>query len=174
MTHIDPSDALRVAADYGLLGRVLLGECPIAAYVVEMVNDQINFDTLPSITPTITKTRITVAEGYISFAPGDGYLNPPIKQLSAEQISLSGGVLTDNMVVLGPLTFPYTSIGPGGTDPNIFQPSITNGQTYVLLQGPGFNSTNGNYFEIKQIMLDDMKHITYHVLLKATASNPFS
>jgi hypothetical protein len=172
MANVDASDPLRLAADYSLLGRVMLGECPYAVYVVLITNDQINFNTLPTV-PTLTPTRITVCEGYLSFAPGDGYLNPPIRQLSGEQLVLSGGALTDNLVSLGPLSFPYVSGQGGGTSPALFQPPSAEQQVYVLLQGPALNQTlAGNYFKVKQIVLNDMKNITYNVLLEATSSIP--
>jgi hypothetical protein len=169
----DASDPIRLANDYALLGRVMLGECPYAVWLYQITNDQISFADLPA-NPTITKTRLTVCEGYLSFAPGDGYLNPPVSQLTGEQLVLSGGALTDNIVKLGPLVFPYVSGQGGGINPQIFQnTSPNNEQLYIQLTGPSLNA-NGNYFVVKQLVIESMNNIRYWVLLQATSSTPWT
>jgi hypothetical protein len=173
-----PIDAIRLSADYAQLGPCLVGFNPYACWIVEINNDQ-SFNATTA--PVIFQTRLTVANAYSSYAPGDGYLNPPVRQMSGQQILLSGGAITDNLITMGPFVFPYeTTFVSGGTDPVSFQPdsSTFNNQLYVWIntsgtgQGLALNANNGNYFEVKKLQLSNMNNISYLVVLQSTSYVP--
>lgn len=176
----DMTNNLRFAFDFAQSVQSNLGLNPNKCWFVNVVNDQINFDSLPaSTTPVLT--RITLADGYRFWTSGgddDGYLNPQVNQLSSEQVVLSGGSLTDNMVILGPLVYPYVSPygHTFGTDPNLFQKvddSFSNNQLFIKIIGPTF-PPQGSYFEVKRIIIGDMENVDYSVLLKSTSSQPLT
>ena len=124
----------------------------------------------------VSITRITVADGYRSYAANDGYLNPMIEEISGEAITISNGKLTSQSLRMGPLVFPYTvpltinGVSPisGGFDPKLLQPSIFNNNLQVFIQIKGTSlAPQGNFFEIKDIEIDNMSNISYNVLLSS-------
>ena len=160
--------AYRLAEDKAQLASCLMGNNPYQANLITITNDQINFDD-PVNTRIRNNRRITVADGYLSFAPYDGYLNPYVKSAKADTLVLSANTLTDMEAILGPLVFPYI-IGTisGGIDSNVFYPldgTNNNTQIYIQLIGPGLNTTNGNYFKISEIILSGMDSTYYHLRL---------
>lgn len=172
----DSSQALRYSFDFVSAYQSILGLAPFKIYLTKIVNDHIAFND-PDNTAVRTDTRLLIADGYRTYSgTSDGYLNPPLKQRYGQQIIISAGALTNNELVLGPLTLPYTMFGTsGGIDPNLFQTFNTgnnNTQLFVWIQGPGLNSTNGNYFSIKEVIIEPMVNICYSVLLEATANAP--
>lgn len=172
----DSSQALRYSFDFISGYQSVLGLAPYKVYLTKIVNDHIAFND-PDGTAVRTDTRILVADGYRKYAgTSDGYLNPPIKQLDASQLIISGGALTNNELILGPLVLPYTQFGVSlGTDPQIFQTfsnANNNTQLWIWIQGPGLNAANGNYFAIKEVLLDPMVNISYTVKLEATSNVP--
>ena len=162
----DPSQYLRQSVDSILALPNMIGAAQYQVYLVQVSKDQISFDDV-SAARTVAKTRITVADGYRANAPQDGYLNPVLKHQSGEQLVLSNGQLTNNLIIMGPLVFPYaTATMTGGLDPTLFQPATSNIniQTFIQIAGSGL-SPKGNFFDIKEIILEVMSNITYSVLL---------
>lgn len=169
-------DSLRFAEDYANATDVILGECPYKTFLSISNNDSIDIDTLfnPPVVPTLT--RITIADGYRAYlksAYNDGYMYPQVIQMDGQKLIESGGVLSDNLLVLGPLVLPYTTCGKtGGTDPQIFQPGRNaNSNIQILLIGPGL-APNGSYFDIIEIAINAMNNINYDLILKASGNNP--
>ena len=120
-------------------------------------------------------TRLLMADGYRNYSAGDGYLNPMVKQEHGENVVLSNGQLTNNIIYLGPLVLPYILNGVcGGIDPKLFQPALNknnNIQIYIQLRGQAL-SPKGNYFQVKELKISDMGGISYIVVLEATNTNP--
>jgi hypothetical protein len=169
-------DSLRMANDYATTATCVIGEAAYEVNLITIINDQINFnDSITTPGRTVSIKRLTIADGYRGFVTPDGYMNVPVKQVDGEQLLLSGGIITNQLLILGPISFPYTAGHvSGGIDPNVFQPprgSSGNTQIFIQLQGQSLSS-NGNFFEIKQIMLSHMATVCYNLLLQATASNP--
>ena len=170
----DASQAFKYAEDFSLAMASIIGRCPFSIYLITITNDQIDINDTNNAR-VITEQRLLYADGYRNYAAGDGYLNPIIKQLSGEQLILSNGQLTANQLLLGPLVFPYTwNNFSGGIDSVLFQPPIgsnNNTQIYIQVRGPAL-SPNGNFFEVKQVVLKNMAAFSYRLLLEATSSNP--
>jgi len=161
-------DTIRAAQDNGF-GIVAYKELSnFQVYLVNVVNDAVNFDDSPAGRQR-TDTRITVGA---AIAPN---LNPHVQYLTkmdTNQVSvLAGAALTDMELMLGPLAYPYdTGYQTGGYDPASFQPGPTaaqNTQIYVLVKGQGLNQANGNYFKVKEVVLNGMDNIFYYVRLTA-------
>lgn len=172
-------DGLRAAADNGLQVVSQKSMNGYKIYLVNIIDDQINFDDTASARVR-TDTRITVGQGFLSYAPGDGYLNPHIQYVTKGDflsnfgngtMALGGGALTDMEIILGPLVFPYVSeYQAGGFDPALFQPGPTaaaNTQIYVHILGLGLNQANGNYFKVQEVALAGMDNVYYYVRLTA-------
>jgi hypothetical protein len=166
----DASNAFKYSTDFVLAYASIVGVSPYEAYLVEITNDQIAFNDTSS-GRVVSSTRILLADGYRSYAAGDGYLDALIVQEYGQQLVLSNGQLTTNILLLGPLVFPYTENGfSGGFDSTLFQPAIAsnnNIQIYVQIQGPGL-SPKKNFFEVKEIRLVDMSGISYLAVLSAS------
>lgn len=172
--NYDPAHALRAAMDEGLAIPSIMGVSEYQSYLIIITNDQINSDD-SSNNKVVVTSRLTVADGYRCWAPRDGYLNPMLKQMAGEQITISNGQLTNNLLVLGPLVFPYEiCCETRGTDPQRFQTvsyQSNNTQIYIQIKGLGL-SPLGNFFQVKEIKIDDMGSLSYHVLLEATVTVP--
>lgn len=170
----DASEAFKYSEDFMLAFTSIIGRTPYQIFLITITNDQIDINDV-NTGRVVTEQRILIADGYRSYAAGDGYLNPIVKQLSGEQLVLSNGQLTANQLMLGPIVFPYTANGfSGGTDAALFQPPLgsnSNTQIYVQIRGPGL-SPKGNFFEVKQVVLKNMAAFSYKLLLEATSSNP--
>lgn len=159
-------DTLRAAADNGFGVIAATSLSPNQVFVVNIVNDQINFDDNPS-NRLRTDTQIFVGSG---IAPN---LNPHTQYLTKfdnNQVDvLAGAALTDMQIMLGPLAYPYnTGYQIGGFDPANFQPGPTgasNTQIYIHIIGGGFNQANGNYFKVAEVVLNGMDNIFYYVRL---------
>lgn len=175
--------ALRFAEDYANAVDALLQETPYHTFLTIVNNSYVGIESLGNTTPSRTDLRITIADGYRSYlvqqGQDDGYLYPQIEQISGLQNFASEGVLTSNVLVLGPLVLPYTLINgiTGGTDPAQFQPSIgdpiNNVSYWIWLVGPGINnSDNGNYYDIKEMKIDAMNNINYYLVLQAAQKPP--
>jgi hypothetical protein len=170
----DSSQALKYAEDNALAVPSILGIKAYPTYLITVYNDDIGFGDSDS-GKSVTAQRLTLADGYRSYAAGDGYLNPIIKQLDGSQVILSNGMLTSNTLVLGPLVFPYDMAGiTGGIDATLFQPasgSANNKQIYIWIQGVGL-APNGNFFEVKEVIIKNMTNLTYKLLLVAVGDLP--
>lgn len=170
----DASEAFKYAEDFMLAFTSIIGRSPYKTYLITITNDQVDINDTGS-GRTVTEQRILIADGYRDYAAGDGYLNPIVKQLDGQQLVLSNGQLTANQLMVGPIVFPYDYNNfSGGTDSALFQPPIgsnSNTQIYVQIRGPGL-STNGNFFEVKQVVLKNMAAFSYRLLLESTSSNP--
>lgn len=170
---IDPASIYRYQMDQALALPSILGVSQYQSYLITITNDQISSSD-PSNQKVVVETRLTVADGYRCNVPGF-YLNPMVKQMQGEQIVLSNGQLTNNLLLLGPFVFPYCWRGCSfGTDPQIFQPAshkTSNIQVYLQIKGLGL-SPKGNFFEIKEIKIDDMSNLSYQLVLEATKTRP--
>lgn len=161
-------DTIRAAADNGV-GIVAYKELSdFEVYLVNVTNDQVNFNDSDA-SRTRVDTRITVGS-----AIGTN-LNPHVSYITKmDEFTtsvLAGGALTDMELMLGPLIFPYdTGYQTGGYSPSNFQPGPTsakNTQIYVHLIGDGLNQANGNYFKVKEVVLNGMDNTFYYVKLTA-------
>ena len=100
----------------------------------------------------------------------DGYVNPRFRQVSREEIVLSGGALRDQDVVIGPFVFAYDDgLGDtGGLDPLTFNPTITPVmEFYINITGPNF-PVGGLQF--KKIWDNSERNVLYRVYLRNTAA----
>jgi hypothetical protein len=171
----DASQSFRYSEDFTLAIPSILGVAPYQVWLVNIINDQISFNQTNSLRVE-TRKRILVADGYRSYAPNDGYLNPMIEQLDNRTIVISNGQLDADTLLLGPIVFPYILNGfSGGIDPlSTFQPprSInSNQQIYIQILGNGL-ATTGNYFRVDTILLkESLFQLSYRVLLKSIGSN---
>lgn len=150
-----PIEYIRYAADQGLA-----------------VPNQINLRPY-----TITLTTIT----WTGERPGlgtstDGYtivrnalsVNVRLRQVSKQEIVLSGGQLKDQDIVIGPIVFPYsTTIGSGGLDPMVFSTANPSEELYINIDGPNY-PTGGSYF--KKIYDTSDRTVMYRVYLRNTAA----
>ena len=170
----DASQSFKYSEDFMLAFTSIIGRSPYEVFLITITNDQVDINDT-NTNRVVTEQRILIADGYRSYAAGDGYLNPIVKQLDGQQLILSNGQLTSNHLMVGPIVFPYVwNNFSGGTDATLFQPPIgsnSNTQIYVQIRGPGL-SPNGNFFEVKQVVLKNMAAFSYRLLLEATSSNP--
>jgi hypothetical protein len=172
------ANALKYAEDMTNVVDCLLAQNRKKVNLVNIISDQINYNDTTT-NKTVIITRIVIADGYRSYAPPDGYLNPRVELAKSVGILVSSnGQLTDNMFVVGSLVFPYTLNGfSGGLDPIVFQPAserASNIQTYLQIFGLGLSPT-GNFFQIKEILLSGkgiQEGISYKLLIEATSTNP--
>ena len=98
----------------------------------------------------------------------DGYINPRFRQVTREEVVLSGGVLRDQDVVIGPFVFPYsTPFATGGLDPLTFNPTLSNTcEFYINIMGPNFPAAG---LQFKKIWDDTQKNVMYRVYLRSTS-----
>jgi hypothetical protein len=123
---------------------------------------------------TVTNISVPVFnfDGYFEGQPNDGYVNPKFRQVNKQEIVLSGGVLKDQDVVIGPFVFPYDDgLGDsGGLDPTVFSPQISmTTEFYINIQGPNFPVGGSNF---KKIWDNTQLNVMYRVYLRNTGSNP--
>jgi hypothetical protein len=170
----DASQAFRYAMDFGLANASIVGVAEYNVYLITVVNDVIGFGDSNTSLAT-TAQRIVIADGYRSYAGGDGYLNPIIQQNNGQNIVLSNGLITANTLTLGPIVLTYFANNfAGGIDPVNFQPATgtnNNTQIYIQIGGPGLSPT-GNFFQIKEVIINGMSNLSYQLLLIATADKP--
>lgn len=161
-------DTIRAAQDNGV-GIIAFKEMSnYKVFLVTVTNDQTNYDDT-SASRIRTNTRLTVGSGVAS------NLNPQIQYIQKRDLNqtsiLSGGALTEMELMIGPIAFPYnTGYQSGGIDPAVFQPGPTsnkNTSIYIQLTGFGMNQANGNYFKIKEIVLNGMDNVFYYVQIVA-------
>lgn len=171
------SDSLKFAEDFTNVVDCLLAQNRKQVNLVIITNDNINYND-PTNQKTVIETRITIADHYRSYAPIDGYLNPRVEQYNSDIMVSANGQLTDNLLLIGSLVFPYEVNGfRGGIDPVMFQPassSVSSIQTYIQILGLGL-SPQGNWFQIKEIKLTGkgiQEGISYKVLVEATSTIP--
>jgi hypothetical protein len=172
----DASQALRYAMDQGLAVPSILGVCEYAVYLYTLSNDQIDLDHLTSVSSVSTQ-RILIADGYRSYAAGDGYLNPMVKEDSTSVLLGSNAVFTSKTVTVGPIVMPYNLNNlVSGYDPNTFAPptNSTNLQYWIQLVGPGIlgGYGQGSFYDINEIRLSDMGNLSFYLIIKATGTNP--
>jgi hypothetical protein len=170
----DASQALRYSKDQVLAIPSILGVSEYAIWLYQTVNAPVSFSDVGQGTPN-APIRITVADGYRSYAAGDGYLNPMLEQEGTQTLVMVNGQLTAENLRLGPIVFPYTFLQfTGGIDPLLFQPPRGNNKhitSYIQVLGTGL-ATSGNYFVCKSIILDSgMSNISYQVELVAAGAN---
>jgi len=154
------TNSFRLAEDYANLADCFTANNPYAVYLTTITTAGAS---RPGVNGTRVRTdrRITIGSGFLSYAPGDGYLNPTFVREDGLQIVLSGGKLQDVRYLVGPLVYPYT-VGTlsGGFDTSNFQPSVDvgNTQVYLHLFGPGLDQVHGNYFAIEEIQTQGNVH----------------
>ena len=96
----------------------------------------------------------------------DGYVNPRFRQVSKEEVAMSGGHLRDQDVCIGPFVFPYEiEYASGGINPMIFSPTI--GEMYVNIEGPNFPEGG---LQFKKIWDNTEGNVVYRVYLRNTAT----
>lgn len=170
----DSSNVYRFSMDQTLSTTSIQGVTPYQVWLIQIANDIVNYDD-NTLNKTVIQTRITVGNLLAVYSAEDGFLNPIVTQENGENLVLSGGQITDNIILLGPLVYPYkVNQYSGGTNSQIFQPqndATNNTQVFVQLRGDSL-SPKGNFFEVKEIKIDDMGGISYQVVLKATITSP--
>ena len=157
--------------DFTLAQTSVVGVTPYEVFLVEITNDQVSFDATDA-SRIVDETRILIADGYRSYAALDGYLNPIVRQENGENLFLSAGQLTSDMIAVGPIVFPYFwNNFSGGTDAQIFQPpaNSTNIQVYIQIRGVAL-SPSGNFFDVKQMQISDMGGLSYKLICQANSS----
>ena len=172
MGGFDPSQAFRYAMDFSLAVTNIVSVTPYSVYLINIVNDQVGLNDVDT-NRVVTETRILLADGYRSYAPGDGYLNPIVTQNFGEELILSNAQITANLILVGPIVYPYFwNNFHGGTDSQIFQPPSNgkvNTQIYIQIRGDSL-STDGNYFDIKEIKTKDMGGLSYYLLCEGNST----
>jgi hypothetical protein len=168
----DASQAFKYSTDFMLAVPSILGVATYQVNLITIINDQVNYDD-PTNTRVATSNRITVADGYRDYSSGDGYLNPMVKDANGQTLVLSGGSIVDMEVILGPLVFPYYENNfAGGLDSGLFYPLLNtanNVQVFIQLMGPGLNEVNGNFFKVKEVVLNAMSNIYFKLRLTGTS-----
>lgn len=101
--------------------------------------------------------------------------NPQVERVSSNDIVLSGSLLKDNDLKVGPFVFTYTTpdcIGGSGLDISFFDPdsntrtSQDNFQLYFLVYGPGMTVT-GTYFEKLYTSIAGSGSLSYYLYIRA-------
>lgn len=162
------TDQLRYAEDQCNVADCLLSNNPYHVYLTVITTAG---SPRPGVTGTRvrTDTRLTIGQGFLSFAPEDGYLNPAFVRRDGMQVVLSGGRLQDVEYLVGPIVYPF-AVGSitGGFDTSNFQPTVDigNTQVYIHIFGPGLDQVNGSYFQIKEIQTET--DIFYHLVITST------
>ena len=158
-----PIEMIRYAADVGLRVPDLLGLRP---YHMEIHFTE--WAGRPGVgVPTVSTFRLT--NGSVQ----DGYVNPRFRQVTKQEIVLSGNLLQDQDIVIGPLLFPYdTGMGEtGGIDPDIFSDPIASvgsvTEMYINITGPNLPAAGNNY---KKIWDATDRNVIYRVYLRNTGS----
>lgn len=112
-----------------------------------------------------TGTKTTVQTTILN----DGYVNPKFRQVSKEDIVLSGGLLRDQDIIIGPFVFPFDAgTNTGGLEPLTFSPANAS-EVYFNVEGPNFPAGGVKY---KKIYDNSEKNVLYHIYLRAVAANP--
>jgi hypothetical protein len=155
-------DFIRFAADTALTVPALLSLRP---YTVTLNTVTWSGDRPGVGTRTLVTRVVTNGDG----VDGDGYVNPRFRQVSKQDIVLSGGFLKDQDVVIGPFVFPYnTGTKSGGLDPLVFSPSSsTTDEFYINIQGPNFPAGGVNY---KKIWDNSERNVMYRIYMRATSA----
>lgn len=175
MVSFDPSQAFRYQTDAMLAQPSILGVAPYICNLVTKTGAQRSVGQTSGL-GTITTTRLLVGamfDGYFSFAPNDGYLNPLVRDVNGEVAILSAQTLTEMEWMLGPLVFPYQATDiygnaiTGGTDANLFFPSTPEINVYIQLLGPGLNPTYGAYFKVQEVVLSKAFNVSYKLRMIA-------
>jgi hypothetical protein len=158
-----PLDFIKYAADTALTVPSLIG---LRNYVMTLT-----FTTWTGRpgqgAPTITTKTL------VNGTSLDGYANPRFRQVSKQEIVLSGNLLKDQDVVIGPFVFPYdTGLGEaGGTNPDIFSdPIATVGsvtEMYINIAGANLPTGGSNF---KKIWDETSKNVIYKVYLRDTGT----
>jgi hypothetical protein len=150
-------DCLKQALDCVLSVPYTLGLRPYQVFVTKITYT----GSRPGLgTRTRTDTELLVGDGY-----------PPVEQVSAHDIFLSGGLLNDKDFKIT-IVAPYdTGTVSGGTSRDIFDPPMSNNNTqiYFHIFGGHFPST-GQYFKRKYGIEDG--NLTNYIFIEATAEIP--
>jgi len=151
------TDCLKQALDCTLSIPATLGLRAYRVFVTKVTYT----GTRPGLgTRTRTDTELLVGDGY-----------PPVSQVSAKDIFLSGGLLNDKDFKIT-IVSPYdTGTATGGTSRDVFDPAMSdlNTQIYFHLYGGNFPST-GQYFKRKYSIEDG--NLTNYIFIEATGEIP--
>ena len=101
-----------------------------------------------------------------------GTVNVRLREVSTKDIFMSGGLLQDKDVVIGPIVYPYdTGTVTGGTAFSIWEPPVSADATqlFIKITGEGLYPS-GSFF--KKIHADTSKNITYKIYLRNTGIQP--
>lgn len=152
-----PLDSIKYAADQALSVPNVLQLRP---YTITIKTITWTGETVGEGTSTTTSQVITNANN----------INVRFRQVDKRDIALSGGILKDQDVKIGPIVFPYsiTGVGSGGTDPTVFSPTSNNvSEVYINITGPNMPSNGSNY---KKIYDTTERNVLYRVFLRNTAA----
>ncbi len=159
--------ALRYAEDQCNVADCLLSNNPYQIYLTVVTTAGAPRPGVGGTRVRQPDVRITIGQGYLPYAPGDGFLNPSFVRQDGKQIVLSGGRLQDVTYLVGPIVYPF-AVGSitGGYDTSNFQPTVDVGNTQVYLHifGHGMDQVNGNYFTIEEIITET--DIFYTLVIK--------
>jgi hypothetical protein len=150
-------DTLRYATDLSLsIPTAALG---LRLFTVELITNQWSGERPGLGTKTQTTVTLTNAN------------NVPVhvRQVSQNDVVVSGGVLRDQDYAVGPLVQPYSSPATGGMDSNVFSPDTSGNpiEVFFRVQGPGM-PTGGTIFQ-KIYQVSDHS-ICYRLYLRANPS----
>lgn len=145
-----------------------------AADQVLTVPDQLQLRPYQVILNTLTWSGDRVGVGTLTPSSqqvfNKGTVNPRFRQVSKEEIALSGGILRDQDIVIGPFCFPYDDgLGDtGGYDPLIFTPPASASvEFYINIQGPNFPSGG---LQFKKIWDTTDRNVMYRIYLRNVAA----
>jgi len=152
-----PIDAIRFGADIGLsaAGQIQLREYTTTIKTTSWSGGR------PGLGTAVNQTIAVV--GYSG-------VHAKIRQVSKQEVMLSGGTLKDQDVVLGPICLPYqTTFGvTGGMSPSLFSPA-PNGANEMFINIQGVNMPTGGA-NFKKIYDETDKNAVYRVYLRSTAN----
>jgi hypothetical protein len=92
-----------------------------------------------------------------------GLSNVKVRNLSQRDIIASGGIYTDQDVVVGPITPPYTGSTLDNDAISVFDPPVLGGPVEVLfrIQGPGYSAAGDWFRKIGQRTDQPFRYMLY-------------
>ena len=138
-------------------------------YTVTLVTISNDGGSRPAVGGTRVRTETPLLIG--------GNQNPAVRHVSEQDITLSGDVLKDKDMVIGPIVLPYITpncVDGYGTSINIFDPldnntNRNNLQIYFLIEGPGLAAA-GNYFEKIYMVVSGSGSLSYNIYVRNLGS----
>lgn len=161
----DISNSLRYALDTSYQQAAILG---LHSFSVTLITISNPGGSRPAVGGSRVRTeqRLTIGQGFGSNFPGDGYLNPQVRFVSQQDIVLSGNLLNDRDLVIGPFVYPYDTCSlTGGLDYDLIEPAVNdnNSQLYFKIVGHGLFE-NGIY--CKRIYAITDSNLSYKIYVR--------